>query len=306
MERKILIIKTGYTETLCNEPYKEGNVSLGDVLRTTALLHLYKNDDVTWLTDTKAVPLLANNSYIKRILEFSVSAVLQLEYEYYDVVVNLEKNPGICALASRIHCQDRFGFSFNTTTGEAWAYNNALQALYVAKDDQVKRTNDMCWLEHLYELVGSVWDGEGYVLGYVPQEPPPAAIVGMNWHVGSKFGEKGWNGWDALTLDLRTDGITYSRQPHPDNFYPLTDLRHPLERYMDWISAHAVLVTCDSLGLHLAMAMGKCVVGLFGPTPAKEIHPYAKGIMIQEKQMSEIGAGVVGDAVRELLNWGQC
>ena len=41
--------------------------ALGDVLRTTPIMHRFKNDNVTWLTSEKGFPLLANNFYIKRI-----------------------------------------------------------------------------------------------------------------------------------------------------------------------------------------------------------------------------------------------
>lgn len=43
MKEKVLIVKLGFTETI-------DNVSLGDVFMTTAILHLFKNDNVTGLT----------------------------------------------------------------------------------------------------------------------------------------------------------------------------------------------------------------------------------------------------------------
>ena len=49
---KILIVKMGYSETL--DSHMSRISSLGDVLRTTVILHLFKNDHVTWLVDEKA------------------------------------------------------------------------------------------------------------------------------------------------------------------------------------------------------------------------------------------------------------
>ena len=44
-KRKVLIIKTGYSEVLHNE-YDSRKVSKGDVLRATAILHLYKQHEL--------------------------------------------------------------------------------------------------------------------------------------------------------------------------------------------------------------------------------------------------------------------
>ena len=43
---------------------------------------------------------------------------------------------------------------------------------------------------------------------------------------------------------------------------------------MDWINSNHLIITQDSLGLHLALALKKIVIGLFGPTDAKEVHLY--------------------------------
>ena len=71
---KILIVKLGYSETLDAEISRKS--SLGDVLRTTVLLHAFKNDDVSWLVDEHAFPLLEGNPYIRQILVFDLISVL--------------------------------------------------------------------------------------------------------------------------------------------------------------------------------------------------------------------------------------
>ncbi len=62
--KQVLIVKTGYSETL--DQYTTGAVSLGDVLRTTVILHRFPPEThaVTWLTDLKSLPLLKDNPYI--------------------------------------------------------------------------------------------------------------------------------------------------------------------------------------------------------------------------------------------------
>ncbi|OHB97735.1 MAG: hypothetical protein A2W74_10010 [Planctomycetes bacterium RIFCSPLOWO2_12_38_17] len=88
-KEKVLIIKLGYSETLDGEIGM--NTSLGDILRSTVLLHLYKNAHVTWLVDEKASPLLRGNQFIYRILPYDLTSVLQLRLERFDTVINLKK-----------------------------------------------------------------------------------------------------------------------------------------------------------------------------------------------------------------------
>ena len=88
-KNKILIIKTGYSETLDqNISFKS---SLGDVLRTTVILHLLKDNHVTWLVDKHAFKLLYRNPYIDKILIYDKTTALQLQTEKFDTVINFEK-----------------------------------------------------------------------------------------------------------------------------------------------------------------------------------------------------------------------
>jgi hypothetical protein len=54
-DKKVLIIKLGYSETL--DSALSLTTSLGDVLRTTVILHFFKDWHITWLVDEKALPL---------------------------------------------------------------------------------------------------------------------------------------------------------------------------------------------------------------------------------------------------------
>ena len=140
---KLLIIKLGYSETLDREVSER--TSLGDVLRTTVLLHNFKDYHVTWLTDEKAFPLLYQNPHIDRIIAFGLPSILQLEAEHYDIVVNLEKVPGICALTDKIKAWQKYGYRFNAQSGEAEAYLKSEQALKISLDGAHKRSHGRTW-----------------------------------------------------------------------------------------------------------------------------------------------------------------
>lgn len=280
--KKILIIKTGYSEFLEGE--KDSRVvSYGDILRTTSLLHLYKNDHVTWVTDREAFPLLEKNPYIDKLLGYDFITVEQLKEERFDKLINLEKVPGICALTKKIDAWDKYGFRFDPETGSAKAYNEADEVLAVSADPKIKKANNKLFDELLFEMVGQKWNGEKYMLGYSPKSKE-ICDVGLNVRVGRKWPTKAWpkEYWDNLEKRLQESGFEVTRQDtQTENV--LTNLN----KYMDWINSSRMIVSCDSLGVHLALALNKKTLGLFGPTPSKEVHFYGLGKAILPKPIPE-------------------
>ena len=103
-EKKILIIKLGYSETLDHEI---GRVpSLGDIVRTTpilwALKEKYPSSHITWLVSLDAEPLLDKNEMIDRVLIWDEFVPFQLMREKFDILINLEKIPGVCLIPINI------------------------------------------------------------------------------------------------------------------------------------------------------------------------------------------------------------
>lgn len=304
---KVLIIKLGYSETI--DPGIGKVSSLGDVLRTTVILYPFFKDHVTWLVDEQAYPLLAGNPHIDRILFYDLNSVLQLQRERFDTVINLEKVPGVCALADSISAWRRYGFRFDEQKGEAEAYDGCEKVVSLCKDGDFKRSYQGSWQESLLHIVGVEWEGQEYVLGYKPKSSEEFD-VGLNWAVGSKWPNKAWPSakWGELQ-QLFNDKYSYSMQQGMENLYD----------YMDWINSCRLLVTNDSLGLHIAIALQKKVVVLYGPTNPNETHFYGRGEVLyptvpyacipclepkcsqQESCMESITANAVFDAVRRLI-----
>ena len=269
-KQKVLIIKLGYSETL--DPEIGRVPSLGDVMRTTVILHCFKSGyHVTWLTDESAYPLLKGNPYIDRILFFNLTTTLQLQAERFDKVVNLEKVPGLCALADSINAWSKYGFRFDPDAGEARSYEGSHDAFKVYTDINKKRNAKRVWQDVLFEMLGKRWRGENYILGYKPVSRIKYQI-GLNYLVGTKWPNKVWpkQNWDELQALLEADGYAVSLQQGRNN----------IEAYLEWINSCGVLVTHDSLGLHIAIALQKRIVALFGPTSAKETALYSTGVAI--------------------------
>ena len=269
--QKILIIKLGYSETLVNDIGI--TTSLGDVLRSTVILPSFKDAHVTWLTDIAALPLLEGHKLIDRLMTYDLTTCFQLQAERFDQIINLEKIHGVCAYADSLHAWRRNGFRFED--GEIRAYDGSHHILEVCDSENKGKY----WEQFLFEMIGGKWDGEIPSLGYKPKTVQYQYDVGFNTDVGKKFPEKAWP--DYYWLDLQNilggQGKIYKWQQGKED----------LIDYIEWIASCKLIVTSDSLGLHIAHALGTKMVALFGPTDADEIY-LGENTKIQAATMEDI------------------
>ncbi len=259
-KEKVLIIKLGYSETLVGEISRK--TSLGDVLRSTVLLPLFKDAAVTWLVDEKAIALLKGNPYIERIMPYDLTTVLQLQAEKFDTIINLEKVAGICAFADSLSGWRRYGFRFDPESGTAKAYDGSHHVLELCLSPRDKLANTKYWEDILFEMVGGKWNGEIPTIGYRPVSKE-VFDIGFNHNVGEKWPIKAWppEYWKELE-GLASGKYSISWQQGLKS----------IEEYIEWINSCALLVTNDSLGLHIAHALEKKIVALFGPTHSNEVY----------------------------------
>jgi heptosyltransferase-2 len=257
---KVLIIKLGYSETLVGEISR--TTSLGDVLRSTVLLDKFVEAHVTWLVDEQAVALLKGHPAIDRILTYDLTTVLQLRAERFDTIINLEKIAGICALADSLESPKRYGFRYDPESGIVRAYDGSHHALDLCLKPKDKLANRKYWEALLFEMIGASWNGEIPSIGYKPASKT-IYDVGFNHHVGNKWPLKAWptEYWKELeAMMLGSFNISWQKG------------LESIEEYIEWINSCRLIVTNDSLGLHIAHALGKSIVSLFGPTISSEVY----------------------------------
>jgi heptosyltransferase-2 len=269
---KVLIIKLGYSETLVGEISRK--TSLGDVLRSTVLLPRYKDAHITWLVDEKAIALLKGNRYITRIMPYDLTSVLQLRAERFDTVINLEKVAGICAFADSLTAWRRYGFRFDPDAGEAKAYDGSQHVLEMCINEKEKLSNKKYWEDFLFEMVGGKWQGEIPVIGYKPSSEV-IHDIGFNFNVGEKWPIKAWpmEYWKELEILIRSRYSVSWQQGLKS-----------IEEYIEWVNSCRLLVTNDSLGLHIAHALDKKIVALFGPTLSSEVYVKHGVKLLPEKE----------------------
>lgn len=257
--KSVLIIKTGRSESFAET--EALGASLGDVLRSTVLLHLFKDSEVTWVTSSEAAPLLSNNSLIQSLL--LEGAPEALGRGTYDVVLNLEKASRWIDLMKTLRAKEKYGF-VDTLGSWVCPVENKLNAPLNLEIEKIH------WSEGLYRLMGRQWQGEEYFFSPpIPISDEISVEFGLNWAVGPKWPSKYWDkkNWEILYNRLSTQ-YTVSWQRGFNS----------LSEYIYWISQCETLVTTDSLGLHLAIALKKRTFAIFGPTSAHQVHLYSRGV----------------------------
>ena len=292
--KRVLIIKTG---------------AMGDVLRTTTLLpalqRAYPVLQITWITDRSAIPLLRANPHIHEQREMNEATAAEIASRDFDLLLNFEKEKEPLALAGRVRATERIGFA-PTQWNTATVYNPESQyALLLGLSDELKfRRNTKTYPEIIAEMAGLPYVRDHYVLGLTPESARRRAElepllshddrlrIGLNTGCGAVFRTKQWTleGWVDLVHFLQ-------QQTHADilllggkaeselNREILTrtsgviDTRvdNTLEEFFGVVDACDVVVTSDSLAMHIAIALRKYVVALFGSTSHVEVDLYDRG-----------------------------
>lgn len=255
--RKILIIKVG---------------NMGDVVRTTAVLpalkRKYPQSFVSWLTALRSKPLLDGNPYIDRVYLYQWPDIERLKVEKYDLVVCLDKEYDVLAFADQIKTNERKGFTLDPSLGVTNYLPEAKECFLQGLDDELKKQNEKPQQQIYCEIAGLDWQNDEYYIKVPNVRPFKQVDIGLN-HLfdPSTFRTRKWLYWEELELLLEHNGISYSKQTH----FPT------IQEYIEWINSCRVVVSIDSLGLHLAIALRKKIVAIFSSTGYPEISLYGRG-----------------------------
>ena len=118
--------------------------------------------------------------------------------------------------------------------------------------------------------------GEEYILGYKPQNTEKYDI-GINYQVGNKWPLKAWPVKNFKLMEDRiTNKYSISWQQGLENMF----------EYFDWINSCRLIIANDSFGLHLAIALKKKVIAIYGPTSRHEAFFYGLGTALYPHDFS--------------------
>lgn len=285
--------------------------AIGDVLRTTPLLsglkRAYPHSHITWVVDQEAHPLLQNTPLIDRLLPFAFPSLLPLEVENFDLIIGLEKEPRGAALVSKCRGQEKKGFGLGPE-GNVRPLNPASDyAFFLGLSDELKFfQNKKTYPELIFEVAELDYRKDEYLLGLRPEDIAWAEklagrlglkkggkIIGLNTGAGDVFANKAWTreGYIQLIKRLKREPRTRllllgGPKEKERNSQILrqageaasdTGCENTLGQFAALINLCDLVVTGDTTALHIAIALKKKVVALFGPTCAEEIELYGRG-----------------------------
>lgn len=256
--KKILIIKLG---------------ALGDVVRTTVLLHLFKEDEVTWVTNPAIAPLLPSSA-VKRVL--SIHDKGKLKGTKFDTVISLDDEQDSAAFATDTDTREIVGTFLNadrkvtyTDSASEWFDMGLVSRFGKAKADEVKYQNKKTYQEILFGMFGKQFGGEEYCLdlsGCKRKEISSKITIGIEDRAGDRWATKKWHRYDELAVLLGQRGynVIFFQQ------------RSTLKDYASDIEQCDLIITGDTLCMHLALALKKSMVCLFTCTSPHEIYDYGR------------------------------
>lgn len=245
---KSLIIRTSYSKL----PNGEIKSNFGDLIRCTIILSCIKEDYI-WLTDNRGKELLKYFLPEEKILTpKDFSGFLEEEF----VVYNLDNY----AFDKDIFFKLKgIWKGFILKEKEVIPENEKIEMI----QSYFKTNLEMSWQQTFIEGLGFVWKEQDYLTPKISGEIK--YDIGFNNNVHIEWNSKKWpeEYWFKLKEMLKKD-YSVSFQEGLDNF----------EEYLKWISSCKLIITPDTLGLHLASSLRKKVILITGPT---DNHEYSYG-----------------------------
>jgi ADP-heptose:LPS heptosyltransferase len=290
-----------------------GLEALGAVLMTTALLpsikRKYPQSYLIWLTRKNATPLLQNNPYIDEVMvwedEDHRTVLKGMEFE---TVYSMDKLRQSCAFVNGLRAKGKVGFGLSPE-GAIIPLNQGAHDLYMlGLDDELKfKKNELTGIELMHRAAELEQAESGYVLCLAPEEKEHArrwaseagigegdVVVGFNTGCSHLFPNK------KLSVEQHVDLIGSLLERDPSLKVALLGGREDTERNLQiyertkgrvintptteglrrgtvYMDIPDVVVSGDSLGMHMAIGLRKYVVAWFGLSCAQEIDLFGRG-----------------------------
>lgn len=285
-QKRILIINEG---------------AMGDVLRTTALLPVLRRHaplaHVTWITQSRACPLIQSNPLLDRVMPLTWKSKTVLLSEHFDLILNVDKDPVSCALMMQLNADSKKGFGLSST-GAIIPLNSEAERLYeLGLDNKLKFfVNTKAETQLLCEAMGFVYERDPYGLE-LPSHNLSPKKVGFNTGSSPAFPLKALDrtlqaeaielisnsiGESVLLLggpeDTERNNWLHQKTGEASELSPTTEGVLVGAQHIDRCQ---VIFSGDSLGMHLAIARKKYVVAWFGLSCPQEIDLYDRGIRLR-------------------------
>ena len=289
--------------------------ALGAVLDNTAMLpaikRKYPESTIYWLTMESAQKILHNNKLIDRVFVWTDEHRMILRNIEFDYVMNSDKADYACAFTNEVKAKKKLGFVLNEDGKIVPANKGAIYSYILGVDDQLKfRDNKRSGLEILHEAFDLEYKMDEYSFELDAEEKSfvenykkeinydsAKTYVGFNTGCSTLFPNKKMTIEQHVRLinELAKDDdkvivLLGGREDTERNEQIIEsidkEIRYKvistpttmgLRRGACFMDISDIVISGDSFGMHMAIALRKYVIAWFGLSCAAEIELYNRG-----------------------------
>ena len=293
--------------------------AMGDVLMTTAQLPGLKRkfpaSTIWWITLKIAAPLLHNNRYIDNVLTYDAESLSIFSQMKFDYVLNVDKSRRSCAILNSVNGRKKLGFGMNKN-GQIIPMNKGAHYNYnLGMDDHLKfKMNQRTGQEYLAETFEMEYNKDEYTFSFTDEEQKfiedykkkvklkkTDFVVGFNTGCSNLYPNKKMTVEQHITLirnllkkkkykialfggpeDTERNNKIYSK-------FKGKIINTPTEggvrKGTCYESIADVIITGDSFGMHLGIALKKYMIVWFGVSCWTEIELYKRGVKLFQKDL---------------------
>lgn len=292
--------------------------ALGDVLMTTAQLpaikRKYPQSTIRWITRANAAPLLENNPYLDEVLIWNDESRMILRHMKFDVVMNADKSREAGAFIMELKAEQKLGFGINENGAIIPLNRGAWYNYQMGLDDELKfRHNQKTGQEILAETFELEYCRDPYIVHLTPEEHEYCQRWRQEWQLHEADCVIGFNTGCSelfplkkLSVEQHIELIETIASELPNAKILLLGGKEDTRRNQQikdsvgdrvintpttlgvrkglcFVNLCDAVVTGDTLGMHMAIALKKYVIAWFGLSCAQEIDLYDRGVKIIRK-----------------------
>lgn len=272
----------------------------GEVIRNTPILHrlreLYQDAEITWVTD---YPDFIPRSFVHKVLKYDWKSINLIQEQEYDLLLSLDKETHVCAVANRIRAKMKKGFLLDVNGKIVPADEDARRKWLTGIFDDLMKENTKHYVEEIFEVCGWQWAGEKYILegARTPKisfrKDGSKQLIGLNTGAGSIWPTRIWpeDKWTELISALRETGndvlLLGGPDEHEKNLRLARNSGAGYEGVKSFLEFSGLIALCDvvvtsvTMALHIGIALERRIVLLNNIFNASEFYLYGLGSIVQ-------------------------
>ncbi len=297
--------------------------ALGAVLSFTSILPSIKRkfpiSAVNWITLPSSEKILFNNHLIDKVWVWNDESRMILRQIKFDYLFNADKTNYACAFANEIIAKNKLGFLLNEDGKIIPANKSALYNYLMGNDDELKfRKNQRTGLDIIHETFELDYQKDEYQFFFTDEErefiesykkeinyDPSKTYVGFNTGCSNLFPNKKMTIEQHIYLikklseneslkivllggkeDTERNQQILSGLPKEIQEHVIsTPTTLGLRRGACFMDIADIVITGDSFGMHMAIALKKYVIAWFGLSCWSEIELYDRGIKLYQENL---------------------